>query len=148
MSEAAPSPVSPGAPTESERTWGMLAHLAALAGLLVLLFPAVPLVVDVDGPWFVWSAVPLFGNVAGPWLVWLNKREQSAFVREQALESLNFNITVSLAGLVCELAVYILVGVLLGVVLLIAWAALTLVAAIRASEGVHYRYPFALRLVK
>jgi len=145
MSDANPTPA---APTENERTWGMLAHLAALAGLLVLLFPAVPLVIGVAGPWFVWSAMPLFGNVAGPWLVWLNKRDQSAFVREQALESLNFNITVSLAALVCELAVFIFVGFLLGTVLFIAWLVLTLTAAIRASEGVHYHYPFSLRLVK
>jgi uncharacterized protein len=122
-----PSGHAPGAaPTETERTWGMLAHLAALAGLVV----------------------PLIGNVAGPWLVWLGKREESAFVGEQARESLNFNITVSLAAIVCGLAALVFIGFLLGTALFIAWLALTLVAAIRASEGVHYHYPFALRLVK
>ena len=66
----------------------------------------------------------------------------------EALESLNFNITVSLAGLGCEIARVIYVGLLLGLVLFVAWVALTLIAAIKASEGVNYRYPFSLRLVK
>lgn len=113
-------------PSETERTWGMLAHLAALFGLVV----------------------PIIGNVAGPWFLWLGKREESAFVGEQARESLNFNITVSLAAILCGLAALVLIGFVLGLALFIAWLALTLTAAIRASEGVHYHYPFALRLVK
>jgi len=42
----------------------------------------------------------------------------------------------------------VFVGFLLGLALFITWLALTLIAAIRASEGVDYRYPFSLRLVK
>lgn len=117
---------SPDAPTENERTWGMLAHLAAFCGLLV----------------------PVIGNVAGPWFVWMQKREQSSFISEQARESLNFNITVSLGALLCGFAALIFIGFLLGTALFIAWLVLTLIAAIRASEGVHYHYPFSLRLVK
>ena len=126
MSEAAPSPASPAAPTESERTWGMLAHLAAFFGLVM----------------------PVIGNVAGPWFVWLAKRGESAYVGEQARESLNFNITVSLGAIVCGISALIFIGFLLGSALFIAWLILTLIAAIRASEGVHYRYPLSLRLVK
>jgi hypothetical protein len=148
MSEPGAGPAPGAAPSENERTWGMTAHLAALGGLLLLVLPVVPLVLNVYGSWFLWSAMPLIGNVAGPWLVWLRKRDQSAFVREQALESLNFNITVSLAALVCEVARLIFVGLLLGLLLFVAWLALTLIAAIKASEGVPYRYPFSLRLVK
>lgn len=126
MSEANPSPVSPAAPTENERTWGMLAHLAAFVGLIV----------------------PIIGNVAGPWFVWMSKRDESAFVGEQARESLNFNITVSLAAILCAFAALVFIGFLLGSALFIAWLVLTLTAGIRASEGVHYHYPFSLRLVK
>ncbi|MDE2138830.1 MAG: DUF4870 domain-containing protein [Gammaproteobacteria bacterium] len=104
----------------------MLAHLAAFGGLVV----------------------PLVGNVIAPLIVWQSWRGRSAFVEEQALESLNFNISVSIAAVVCWVAVFIFIGVLLGIALLIAWLALTIIAAIKASEGVSYRYPFALRLVK
>ena len=121
---AAPPPGT--APSESERTWGMLAHLAALAGLVL----------------------PLVGNVLGPLLVWAAKKDESAWVGEQAREALNFNITVALAGLACGLLALIFIGLLLGTALFIAWLVMTLIAAIRASEGVQYRYPIALRLIK
>ena len=36
----------------------------------------------------------------------------------------------------------------LGILLGIAWLVLTIIAAMKANEGVAYRYPFTLRLVK
>jgi uncharacterized Tic20 family protein len=119
------NPVETTLPTPDERTWGMLAHLAAFA------FFICP-----------------FGNVIGPLVVWLVKRDQSAFVADQGKEALNFNISVLLAALVCGVLVFILIGILLGVALFIFWLAMTIVAAIKASEGVRYRYPLTLRLVK
>ncbi len=118
--------LAPGTPTEYERTWGMLAHLSALAGVIV----------------------PLAGCIVGPMVVWLTRRDQSAFVAEHAREALNFNITVVIGSIVCGLLVMVFIGFILGVALFIAWLVLTLIAAIRASEGETYRYPFSLRLVK
>ena len=121
------STVTPGtAPTENERTWGMLAHLSALAGLVV----------------------PLIGIALGPLVVWLAKRDESEFVAAHAKEALNFNISVLLGAIVCMLLMLVFIGVLLGTALFIAWLVMTLVAAIKASEGQAYRYPFSLRLVK
>ena len=118
---------APGtAPTENERTWGMLAHLSALAGVVV------------------W----LLGCVLGPLAVYLSRRDQSEFVAEHAREALNFNITVALAAVVCIALMVVFVGFILGTALFIAWLVLTLIAAIRASEGERYRYPLSLRLVK
>lgn len=119
---AAPS----AAPTENERTWGMLAHLSALVGLVV----------------------PLIGIVLGPLVVWLAKRDESVFVAAHAKEALNFNISVLLGAIVCMLLMLVFIGVLLGTALFIAWLVMTLVAAIKASEGHPYQYPFSLRLVK
>lgn len=126
MNEPGAGPAPGAAPTDNERTWGMLAHLAAFAGLVL----------------------PLVGNILGPLLVWYSWRERSTFVGEQALESLNFNISVTIGALVCGLLTLVFLGFLLGAALSVAWLALTLIAAIRASEGVSYRYPFSLRLVK
>ena len=117
---------SGAAPTENERTWGMLAHLSALAGLVV----------------------PLIGIVLGPLVVWLAKRDESEFVAAHAKEALNFNISVLLGAIVCMLLMLVFIGVLLGTALFIAWLVMTLVAAIKASEGHPYQYPFSLRLVK
>jgi uncharacterized Tic20 family protein len=111
--------------TPEERNWGMLAHLSAFA------FFICP-----------------FGNVLGPLIVWLVKRDQSQFVADQGREALNFNISVLLAGLACGILVLVFIGILLGVVLFVFWLVMTIVAGIKASEGVPYRYPFTLRLVK
>jgi uncharacterized Tic20 family protein len=119
-----PNPVA-GVPTQDEKTWGMLAHLTAFSGFLI----------------------PL-GSVLGPLIVWLVKRDESPFVADQGKEALNFNISVLLAGCVCGVLVFVFIGILLGVALFIYWLAMTIIAGIKASEGVHYRYPFTLRLIK
>lgn len=124
MTDANTAPV-PGL-TENERTWGMLAHLSALVGVVV----------------------PLFGCVLGPLVVWLGRRDQSSFVEGQAKEALNFNISVFLALIVCSFLMLVFIGFILGAALFIAWLVMTLIAAIKASEGIPYRYPLSLRLVK
>ena len=125
MSDPSSTAASGATPTENERTWGMLAHLSALAGLVI----------------------PLIGNVLGPLLVSIARSDQSAFVAAHAKEALNFNISVTLAALLCTLLMLVFVGFLLGSALFIAWLVMTLIAAIKASEGAAYRYPFSLRLV-
>jgi uncharacterized protein len=112
--------------TENERTWGMLAHLSALVGVVV----------------------PVIGCILGPLVVWLGRRDQSAFVEAQAKEALNFNISVVLASIVCSLLMLVFIGFILIAALYIAWLVMTLIAAIKASEGIAYRYPYTLRLVK
>ena len=115
-----------GNPTQEERTWAMLAHLAAFAGLVL----------------------PCAGNILGPLVIWLARREQSAFVAEQSREALNFNISVTLAAILCSVLVFVFIGILLGLALFVYWLAMTMLAGIRAGEGCAFRYPFTLRLVK
>jgi uncharacterized Tic20 family protein len=112
-------------PTPDERTWGMIAHLSALAGFVVP-----------------------FGNILGPLVVWLAKREQSIFVATEAKEALNFNITVAIGGVVCFVLLQVFIGVLLAALLAMFWLVMTIVAGLKANEGVAYRHPFTLRLVK
>jgi uncharacterized Tic20 family protein len=113
-------------PTQDERTWGMIAHLSAFA---VFVFP-------------------VGGNILAPLIIWLTRRDTSAFVEAEAKEALNFNISVSLGWIVCGVLMFALIGLPVGVVLFLGWLVLTIVAAVKASEGVGYRYPLALRLVK
>jgi uncharacterized Tic20 family protein len=114
-----------GLPTQDERTWGMVAHLAALA------FFILP-----------------FGNILGPLVVWLAKRDHSAFVAVHAKEALNFNITFLIGVLVCGVLLVFSIGILLGAVLFVFWLVMTIIAALKANEGVAYRYPFTVRFVK
>ena len=92
--------------------------------------------------------MPMIGIVLGPLAVWLLRRDQSPFVEAHAKEALNFNITVLIAAVACFVLMLVFVGILLGAALFIAWLVMTLIAAIKASEGLIYHYPFALRFVK
>lgn len=131
MSESKAGPATPAdvqgpLPSEAERGWGMLAHLSAFAGLVL----------------------PFAGSVLGPLLIWYVRREQSAFVVEQAKEALNFNICVLIGFTICGVLTLLLVGFLLGIGLLVFWIAATIIAAVKAGEGVRYRYPLSVRFVK
>jgi uncharacterized Tic20 family protein len=111
--------------TPDERTWAMLAHLSALLGFLIP-----------------------FGNAIAPLILWRVRRGRSAFVSDQALESLNFNVTVVIAALVCYLLTRVLIGILLFVLVALYWLAMTVIAAVRAGEGIRYRHPLTLRLIE
>ena len=111
--------------SQEERTMGMVAHLASLSGFIIP-----------------------FGNVVGPLVVWLMKKETMPFVDDQGKEALNFNITVSIALIVCIILMFVVVGIFLLPVVGIAWVVLTIMAAMKANAGEMYRYPFTLRLIK
>jgi len=125
-SKPAEAPLSGAPPTQDERTWGMIAHLSAFA---VFVFP-------------------LGGNILAPLVIWLTRRDTSAYVAMEAREALNFNISVALGWIVCGSLVFALIGIPLGAALFLYWLVMAVIAAVKASEGVGYRYPFSLRLVK
>ena len=128
-----PPPVSPtGSPNQEERQWAMFAHLSALLGALLT------------------GGIGVF---IGPLVIWLIKRETMPFVDDQGKEALNFNITIAIVGvaLIILTVVTLGIGVLLtlpvGLAVTVAWLVLTVIAAIKSSEGVSYRYPLTLRLI-
>jgi uncharacterized Tic20 family protein len=97
------------------------------------------------------------GNIGffiGPLVIWLMKKDTMPFVNDQAKEALNFAITVSIAfvALLILTVMTLGIGALLTVPLMLIIGVTALVfivmAAIKANEGVAYRYPFALRLIK
>jgi uncharacterized Tic20 family protein len=84
----------------------------------------------------------------GALIIWLVKKDDSAFISDQSKEALNFQITMMLAFVVSWVLAFILIGLLLMPLLWIANLVFCILAAIAASKGENYRYPFALRLVK
>ncbi len=108
------------------RNWAVFCHLAAFLAIF---------------------GVP-FGNIIGPLVVWLIKKSQYPYIDDQGKESLNFQITMSLAALIC-FPLIVVFG--LGLVLLIAVAifdfVMVIVASVKSSEGIKYRYPATLRLI-
>ncbi len=121
-----PGPAGWGKPPMSpseERTWGAAAHWSAFVGAAVAL------------------------AFLGPLLVLLLKGNESPYVRRQAVESLNFQISMLIYAAVAGVLVLVLIGLLLLVVVGLVWVVFTLIGTIRSVNGEEYRYPLTLRLV-
>ena len=112
--------------SKDEQNWAMGCHLAALSGFVI----------------------PL-GNIVGPLVVWLIKKDTMPMVNQHGKESLNFQITVLIAFMVCLVLTLVVIGVVLMFVVGIGALVLTIMAAVKVSNGqFDYKYPFTLRLVK
>jgi uncharacterized Tic20 family protein len=113
--------------SNEEKNWAMLCHLSALLG-----FVLVP------------SA-----NVWAPLIIWLLKKNDSPFVDEQGKESLNFHISwwiyIFIAGAMAATIILIPLAAILAGLIYLLGLIYTVVAAIAASNGQHYRYPFTIR---
>jgi len=81
-------------------------------------------------------------------IVWILKKDDSAYIADQAKEALNFQITIGIAMFV---STYILSWILIGLALIpIIWVTnivFCIIAAISTSKGETYRYPICLRLI-
>ncbi len=114
------------------RNWAMWCHLSALSGVIIP-----------------------FGNVLGPLILWQMKRNEIPSVEEHGKEALNFQLSALIyllgGGVVAGIGMLFCFGVLLiPVLLVIHFGALVLsvIGGIKANEGVLYRYPLNLRLIK
>ncbi len=137
-----------------ERNWAIAAHLSALVAV---------------------AGLP-FGHVLGPLVVYLIKGHESEYVGAHARASLNYQITISILGIVGAIAAIALVFALIynappahstreqayGVGVLGCWGAIGIAillvflmsiifiirGALAASEGRLYTYPFAIKFLR
>jgi len=133
-----PAPMgAEGTISAEERQWAMFAHLSALLGGLVTAGWAG------SAGWFL-----------GPLIIWQMKKDTMPFAAEQAKEALNFNILVSAIFLILWILTFVTLGIgilLTGpLMLIIGIAALVfvIIAAIKANQGIAYRYPVNFRFIK
>jgi uncharacterized Tic20 family protein len=87
-------------------------------------------------------------SFVAPLIIYIVKKNESSFATFHAKESLNFQITVIIAAMICIPLFFIVIGILLIWAIGILSVIWRIVATIRASEGKLYRYPFTLRLIK
>ncbi|CBA16934.1 DUF4870 domain-containing protein [Xanthomonas albilineans] len=92
----------------------------------------------------------IFVSFVVPLIVWLLYKDTpgKAFLSDQAKEALNFQITIAIGYLICSVFIIILIGLVGMKILWVLNLVFCILAAIKANEGVAYRYPFALRLIK
>ena len=107
-------------------TWAMLCHLTALVAYI---------------------GIP-FGHIIGPLVVWLLKKDEFPFVDDQGKESLNFQISMTIYGIVALILCFVVVGFVLLLALAIADLVLVILATVSASSGKAYRYPVTIRFIK
>lgn len=93
------------------------------------------------------QVLAIFTGFLGPLVIWFMARPDQPFVKHHAAESLNFQITVTIAAFVSALSILVLIGIVLLPVVLIGAFVLEIVAAVAANRGEWYRYPVNLRLV-
>lgn len=112
-----------GTAPQDQRTLALIAHLL---GILT---------------WFI-----------GPMVIWLMNKDDASkgFVTDQAKEALNFQITVTIAFVVSFILTIVSFGILFFLPTLVGLGNLIMciLGGLKANEGVAYRYPFALRLIK
>jgi len=116
--------------TDDERTMGMLVHLLALLTSWI-----------------------------GPLILWLIKKDESAFIDQHGRSALNFTITTTICmmvyafGMLIGMLTFVLAfpAVLLGFLLILAHSicslVFTILAAVAANRGEHYRYPLSIRFL-
>lgn len=80
-------------------------------------------------------------------LVWALKKDDSAYIADQAKEALNFQITMLIAQFVAGILVWVLIGFILIPLVWLLNIVFCIIAAISCSKGESYRYPFCLRLI-
>ncbi|MBE0377332.1 DUF4870 domain-containing protein [Pseudoalteromonas prydzensis] len=117
--------VEPVVVDKEQRTWAMLCHLSALAGFII----------------------PM-GSIIGPLIVWLVKKEEMPLVAEHGLKSINFQITMLIAYIICFILMFAVIGVILLPVVAIFSFIMVVVGAIKANDGKPFSYPFSLNLIK
>jgi len=90
----------------------------------------------------------IFTLFLGPLIIWLLKKDQSSEVGRHAIEVLNFSITIAIAGIVCSLLIFVVIGAILMPLLGLYTLINLILGAIAASKGEFRPYPLTLRLFK
>ncbi|MHC4456928.1 MAG: DUF4870 domain-containing protein [Planctomycetota bacterium] len=118
-----------GEPKEIEkdaRLWGMLCHLLGLAGLIM----------------------PVVGNIVGPLVIWQIKKDEFPFVDEQGKEAVNFQISMTMYGVISGVLTIVCIGFFMLAAVYIVDLVFLLIAAVKANNGQSYRYPLTIRFIK
>ena len=112
-------PYTGPAPTKDDQTMAMLAHLLGV---------------------FTWFL--------GALIIWLIKKDQSPFVDDQGKEALNFQITMAIGWVVAGVTAFFCIGAFIALAIFVVNIVFCIMGALKANQGIAYRYPFNIRLVK
>jgi uncharacterized Tic20 family protein len=114
--------------SKDARMWAMFCHLAGLAGLIPI--------------------TPAFGSIIVPLIIWQIKKDEFPSVNEHGKEAVNFQISILLYSIICIPFCFICIGFIFLAAIGIIDIVCLLIAAVKANNGEHYRYPICIRFIK
>lgn len=88
------------------------------------------------------------GGLIVPLIIWLIKKDSSAYLDQIGKETVNFQITLLILMVICWLLCFIFIGLLLLPIVGIYALVVIIIAAIKANQGIIYRYPVCFRFIK
>lgn len=98
-----------------------------------------------------WASFAHLGGILGPLpslIIWLVFKDRGAFTNQEGKEALNFQITLAIGYVAAFILSFIGIGLLLYAAIPIVSIIFSILGFIKAKDGIAYRYPFALRLIK
>lgn len=103
----------------------MLMHLSQLAGVMM----------------------PFAGFVLSI-VMWATNKDQSYEVDQHGKNIINWMISLTIYTIICTILIFVLIGIPMLVVLWLASLIFTILGAVKANDGVFYKYPLAIEFLK
>jgi len=110
--------------------------------------PAAPLTPAED---IQWASFAHLGGILGilpSLIIWLVFKDRGAFTNTEGKEALNFQITLLIAEIISYFLIFIVIGALLIPAIYVVRIIFSILAFLKSKDGIAYRYPFAIRLIK
>ncbi len=110
--------------SRDEKMWAMLTHISTFAAFV---FPV--------------------GNIIAPLIIWLIKKDEFPLVDDQGKEVLNFQISMTIYIIASVVLVFFVIGIPVLIGLVIFDFIITIIGAVKANDGIKYRYPITIRFL-
>lgn len=111
--------------SKEEKNLAVIMHLGVLAGIFI----------------------PFIGLLI-PVVIWGLKRNESPFLDDQGKEVMNLILNVLILGVLISILCIIVIGFIFLVPLILFVIIAPIIAAVRCSNGLYYKYPFIFRFIK
>ncbi|MFV0416066.1 MAG: DUF4870 domain-containing protein [Chthoniobacterales bacterium] len=91
--------------------------------------------------------VPTLGNLIGPLVIWLLKRQESPRLDQVGKDTLNFQISMTIYGIISTILCAVLIGIPMLLIVFCVWLYGTIRGSMRVSEGHAPDYPFSIKFM-
>jgi uncharacterized Tic20 family protein len=98
-----------------------------------------------------WASLANLGGIIGflpSLIIWLVFKDRGAFTNTQAKEALNFQLTMTAAYIVGSILMIVFVGAFISLAAWVLSLIFSIVAFTKTKDGIEYRYPITIRMIK